>query len=624
MRILHPTPLLFSTYESRHVSCSFPAASAAPVLPVPTCLAFRHGTPRCRNQPCLTVFGAASNHGTAHASAMSNRTLYGSRSATGQQFLRLLLEAPDIGLPQTPVRAAFDAAGALLTAVAVTDTEAPAPGASSTAAALNPTACLDHVASLVHELAALMASHRDMATLRHVMETCQARANTARAGSCIGGSGGATSLFGARLSSGRSSGVPPSVPTFPTMPFHGTAVASRGSPYQTPPSVRNSANSGSLEMAASTGGPASQADSLCSEPASGDCNWDWQQVRRVVVVGLGSLGSYQAALRSGRQTERESSRAASRLYQLALSLVLASPATLQCRGDQQSRPSVTAPKPASAVTAAEQKSLHSIRAQAAAIPSVATTAPDSCPPVADGGQLPHPVMEQVLYFDPEYLEWDIRLIEKLWHSPVSNGHGPPLQMEALGGADKWREPLRSQGQVDATTEEAPPTQRLVAGAVVTAAATTAPPAALTAYTPTLFYAPCCPREVYDEIVRHNLAAGTLRNVALVGNSLRAQAETSLLLRAFGGGVNSLGGAAGMAALAAAGIGGLPSTVSAGGVGGDRVSSSRVGQGPERNGQREMMAGEEAFVELVACGRVVEVMMPDFAAHGVAIALHLFL
>ncbi|GIL52367.1 hypothetical protein Vafri_8258 [Volvox africanus] len=621
----HPNQLLSSRSQSRHGFRSLTAVSPASSLPFLTCLAFHHGASRCPDQ---------SNHGVAPANASPpNKTLYGSRSAIGQEFLRLLLNAPDISLLQTPVRPASDVAAAPCSAAAVgTDNEVPAPGASYIAAVATSTACLDHVTSLVREVAALMASHRDMATLRHVMETCRTRANTARAGSSIGGSGSTTETFGARPGSRCSGGVGVSqfVPMFPTMPVSETAVASRGLSATSPPSpqaspaARDPANSGSREMAASTAGDASQADELCNDLPVRDCNWEWQQVRRVVVVGLGSLGSYQAALRSGRQTERESSRAASRLYQLALSLVLASPSTLQALGDPQSRPSASAPKPDSAVTAAEQEPTHSTRAQATAINSIATTAPEFCPPVADGGRLPHPVMDRVLYCDPEYLEWDIRLIENLWRSPASNGSDLPLQTEALGDTDKWKEPLRSQGQMDATAEEAPPTQRLVAATVATASATAAPPGTLIAYTPTLFYAPCCPRELYDEIVRRNLAAGTLHNVALVGNSLRAQAETALLLRAFGGG-GGIGGSAGMTGLASSGIGGLPSAASAGGVGGRFCApSSRAGQGQERNGQGQLMTGEETFVELVACGRVVEALLPDFAAHGVAIALHLFL
>ncbi|GLI68186.1 hypothetical protein VaNZ11_012530 [Volvox africanus] len=618
MRNPHPNQSLSSRSESQHVFRGLPAVSPAPSLPFLTCLAFHHGASRCRNQPRLTLFGAAqSNHGTAPPNASpANRTLYGSRSAIGQQFLRLLLDAPDVSLPQTPVCPASDVAAApCLAATAGTESEVPAPGARYTAAVATSTACLDRVASLVREVAALMASHRDMATLRYVMEACQARANTASAGSSMGGTGSATKPFG-RSSGGGS--VSQFVPMFPNMPVSGAPVASRAPsatsppPPQTSPAARDPSNSSSTEMAASTAGTASQGDELCNGVLVRDRNWDWQQVRRVVVVGLGSLASYQAALRSGRQTERESSRAASRLYQLALSLVLASPSTLQALGDQQARPSASAAKPDSAVKAGGQEPTHSTGAQAAAINSAATTVPKFCPPVADGGRLPHPVIERVLYCDPEYLEWDIRLIENLWHSPANNGFDPPLQTAALRDTGKWKEPLRSQGQMDATAEEAQPMQQLAAATIATAAATAAPPATLIAYTPTLFYAPCCPRELYDEIVRRNFAAGTLHNVALVGNSLRAQAETALLLRAFGGG-GGIGGGAGMAGLASAGIGGRFGALSSG-----------AGQGQERDGQGQLMTGEEAFVELVACGRVVEALLPDFAAHGVAIALHLFL
>ncbi len=188
-----------------------------------------------------------------------------------------------------------------------------------------------------------------------------------------------------------------------------------------------------------------------------------------------------------------------------------------------------------------------------------------------------------MYFDPEYLQWDLDLVRRLWRAQGS-----------------------SSGSSSGSTDGSPgfqvaPLTAPVAG--VAAAAAAAPAAALVAHVPTLYYAPCCPREVYDAIVRQNLAAGTLRHVALIGNSLRAQSDSALLLRAFGG-----GGAAGM-------MMGAGARVPAGG-GGPAAGGGSAAAG----GGRE---GEEAFVELVAQGRVVEVMLPDFAAHGVAIALHLF-
>lgn len=46
----------------------------------------------------------------------------------------------------------------------------------------------------------------------------------------------------------------------------------------------------------------------------------------------------------------------------------------------------------------------------------------------------------------------------------------------------------------------------------------------------MVYAPCCPRALYSQILATNLAAGTLRNVAVLGNSFRAQGDSSALFK----------------------------------------------------------------------------------------------
>ncbi len=239
-----------------------------------------------------------------------------------------------------------------------------------------------------------------------------------------------------------------------------------------------------------------------------------------------------------------------------------------------------------------------------------------------GGEAGAParVSYSMSYYDPEYLPWDAQLLQRLWasgppprpHSPprgdFSTPPPPPSPPHGDGGGGGG-----GGGGIGDTGGAASP-----ACSAVQVLPSALGGAALVAHVPTLFYCPCCPRDVYDAIVRANQAAGTLHNVAIIGNSFRGQADAALLLRAFGGlgagmgpgrgpGGGGMGGGAGTRAggrgLAGAGLGG--------GLG--------AGAGMGEEGE-----GDEAFVQLVAEGKVVEVMLPDFAAHGVATALHLFL
>lgn len=220
----------------------------------------------------------------------------------------------------------------------------------------------------------------------------------------------------------------------------------------------------------------------------------------------------------------------------------------------------------------------------------------------------------VSYYDPEYLPWDVQLLQRLWASGQMPGPEPACAATLAAAPEDVSPGL---GAPAAARDGGGGASRPACSAVHVQPSVLGG-AALVAHVPTLFYCPCCPRDVYDAVVRANQAAGTLHNVAIIGNSFRGQADAALLLRAFGGlgagmgpGRGPVGGGMGGGAGGRAGGRGLGAEGLNGGLG--------AGAG-EGKGEVE---GEEAFVQLVAEGKVVELMLPDFAAHGVATALHLF-
>ncbi len=259
---------------------------------------------------------------------------------------------------------------------------------------------------------------------------------------------------------------------------------------------------------------------------------------------------------------RASRPSAPRLYQLALSRVLASPILL---------------------------------------PGLAQS-----PPVGDAGAPAH-LSSNVSYYEPEYRPWDVQLLQRLWASgppspassphrgeptstagahtavppsaatqPVPPGPGPGPAAAAPSGAASQSV---SSGLSAPAADRGGGTGGGIADAPACSAVHVRPSllagAELVAHVPTLYYCPFCPRDVYDAIVRANQAAGTLHNVAIMGNSFNGQADNTWLLRAF-----------------------------------------MLGEGLDWE--------EEVHMRLVAEGKVVEVTVPEFAAHGVATALHLFL
>lgn len=264
-----------------------------------------------------------------------SRTLYGSRTGFGQELLRLLIDAPDVTV---------DTAAPSTTRLAFPD-KVPNPEASEPASENQPTAqtavisaststtCSASaftckVASLVKEVAALMVSHRDLAALRKAMEVCQVQVNSARAGSGGGGGRGAVQGPLKRTASvGNTISPSGSVPRI----RGGLPGASRGLASRPPESVSgaspdekvaahgsmSAASPSSPQLLASGPGTATAATTATAAAVAQQrsCNsreWEWVRVRRVVVIGLGSLGSYQTAVRSGRQTAAESTRAAAR------------------------------------------------------------------------------------------------------------------------------------------------------------------------------------------------------------------------------------------------------------------------------------------------------------------------
>ncbi|GFR49343.1 hypothetical protein Agub_g11363 [Astrephomene gubernaculifera] len=585
-----------------------------------------------------------------------NYTLYGSRTTVGRQLLQLLLSTPPVAAGDADLR--HDAA-----AVAAPEARGAAKAASAAAseAGLSEPS-LDHVAALVRQVAQLMQAHSDMGALRTAMDTCAAQANAARSGSSgsgtasgRGGSGATGPPF--RTGGGFFGGVTTATSRLAAGSIgssHGSADAagiggnplstrSRGSSWfggscnphggsnqssriQQPISYAGTvpgapegplppqpAGNQALSTACAAAAAASSAPPAAVEAADvrqhGDAvrEWDWRQVRRVVVAGLGSLAAYRTALRSGRQTERESSRAVARLYQLALSLVLGSPVVLtgllgpeassSIGGSSRRGPEDSSNAEAgvdNTATCTELRPLSHASSTALSSPMPTAVAAAAAADTPSGNKV-HAATENseaggglqgaesaaatsipaVLYFDPEYLDWDLELIRHLRHQGCTATKDPPVEITALAAA--------------------------------------APPHALVAAEPTLFYAPCCPRELYDTIIRSNLATGTLHNVALIGNSLRAQSETALLLQALGG-ARSLGGGIGFGTGTGVGGGGL--------VGNGRSYRPTASSQEADLGEQEEEKGE-AFLELVSSGRVAEVMLPDFAAHGVATCLHLF-
>eukprot|EP00798_Chlamydomonas_sp_ICE-L_P024960 gene24960-10618_t len=123
--------------------------------------------------------------------------------------------------------------------------------------------------------------------------------------------------------------------------------------------------------------------------------------------------------------------------------------------------------------------------------------------------------------------------------------------------------------------------------------------AIACLSPTLLYMPCCTRALNAQVADANLRAGSLDRVIILGNSWRTFVESEGLLRALSGG---------------AGRGGVmpPSIAGSGG-------TQEQEEDPDTHNPEKWVL----LTELTQAGVVSELPAPDFAAHGVAMGLHLF-
>ncbi len=266
-----------------HIGGRCPRHPHPPAPPRAPHQALPHSNSRSSTLPCH-----ASAEGPSSTGALN---LYGSRTAIGRQLLQHLLQEAPPPSPATDIPTETHPG---------TPTPTPSgqpPGSGPTglpdsgqhaATAEPPLEALEHVASLVHCVEGLMLAHRDMQQLHAAMERC---AQLAAAGTG-GGSGGMSSS--SRFGGGSRGG------------FFGSSSSSRSQGTSRPASgiaTEGRASSSSRSGSGSSGG----ITEVGPRPP-----WSWSAVQRVVAVGLGSLAAYREAIGSGRQTERESSRAAAR------------------------------------------------------------------------------------------------------------------------------------------------------------------------------------------------------------------------------------------------------------------------------------------------------------------------
>jgi hypothetical protein len=113
--------------------------------------------------------------------------------------------------------------------------------------------------------------------------------------------------------------------------------------------------------------------------------------------------------------------------------------------------------------------------------------------------------------------------------------------------------------------------------------------------PTLFYMPCCTRQMYHNLLGANWAPEQLAQLAILGNSFSSLAGSSLLLAALAGGGPRAGGQLG-----------------------DGAGGSEEGPGDDGYD-----AASDRAALLAGAGAVSEVLIPDMNVHGVAVSLHTF-
>ncbi|MEW5301639.1 MAG: hypothetical protein WDW38_002648 [Sanguina aurantia] len=397
------------------------------------------------------------------------------------------------------------------------------------------------------------------------------------------------------------------------------------------------AATGSASTAAVTA--AARADATAALTQASARTWVWEEVQHVVVLGLGSFGVYSSLFATGRQTMAESTRAAPRLYQLALALSLPSLLRPDSTPINQAGTSQSTTSPSSLSSSLARSTAGSSIPLSAAVVAVQHSPAESVP--------------MIRFYDPAFDTFDLSLLRHLGcEAATSTQSVQPPQTSTSEACMDTSQPLSSSSDGANPRSAVSPETRWVV------------------HQPTLFYMPCCPRDLYAAVIAQNKAAGTLCNVAILGNSLRSLTDSNQLLQmltSFGQAPSatlqsfmqppsqSLRSTSSSASTSL--LGPAPATGSSGGWGGraDVVQAAaaiaagnrQLGvTGLDGNGAQQatgvgtkagvqaqteplMQGGEVEGSEAVMAallarkGAVVEVFAPDFSAHGVAVGLHLF-
>jgi len=201
--------------------------------------------------------------------------------------------------------------------------------------------------------------------------------------------------------------------------------------------------------------------------------------------------------------------------------------------------------------------------------------------------------------DPDYDALDLALVSSLGFSAALRGTVGEGLRAAAAAADV------AAAAADAAAAAAAPDAEVAAdanGASPPGAPSPPPPAGC------LAYMPLCPRDAYDEILEAYWSPESLPNLAILGTSFGAQGESAALiaaLSAFGGGGGGGGGN--------------------GGGGGGGNSGGGGGPGPGLPGLEapEPPSERQALLAASPDHLLVETPAPDFACHGVGVALHTF-
>lgn len=385
--------------------------------------------------------------------------------------------------------------------------------------------------------------------------------------------------------------------------------------------------------------------------------WVWKGVQDVVVLGLGSFGTYSTLLSTGKQTVAESTRAAPRLYQLALALSL--PSLLQ----PDIPPTIPSNRRFPEPNIASQASTPTSSPQSTLSPDSQGTPDKQDPPATHAAT--------VRFYDPAFDAFDLSLLHDLGCEA-----GTSVQ-DLHSSSETFALPVAEEACNVTTMQD-------ISGTDATNLQSVCPPSnrQWVVRQPTLFYMPCCPRDLYAAVIAQNRAAGTLHNVCILGNSLRSLKDSNQLLQlltsfgqapgvtqqsfmqalqqqpqqrppflsasqsvsspstrptspwggpaAISGGSAQAGfGGSAQAGFSAPAVNRQPRDVGTGSNGRQAAAgfNELAGAGLQDNQVVDQDPVEDADVVMASLlatkGAVVEVFAPDFSAHGVAVGLHLF-